>query len=65
MASIDVKGKIVAFLDDSKRIFTISKKPTKDEFLAMVKVVGIGIIIIGVIGYLISLLFNGAVFPIQ
>ena len=62
---IDVKGKIAAFLDDTKRIFTISKKPTKEEFLAMLKVVGIGIIIIGIIGYLISLLFNTLVFPVQ
>jgi len=61
MVNIDIKG----FLEDTKRIFTISKKPTKEEFLAMLKVVGIGIIIIGIIGYLVSLLFNSVVFPVQ
>jgi len=59
MVSIDIKG----FIEDAKRIFTISKKPTKEEFLAMLKVVGLGIIIIGIIGYFISLIFFGLVFP--
>ena len=59
MVSIDIKG----FIEDAKRIFTISKKPTKEEFLAMLKVVGLGIVIIGVIGYFISLIFFGLVFP--
>ena len=59
----DVKGKIAGFIEDAKRIFTISKKPTKEEFLAMLKVVGLGIVIIGIIGYFISLLFFGLVFP--
>lgn len=59
----DVKGKIASFIEDAKRIFTISKKPTKQEFLAMLKVVGLGIVIIGVIGYFISIIFFGLVFP--
>lgn len=62
---MDIKGKITGFIEDSKRILTISKKPTKDEFFAMLKATGIGIIIIGVIGYVISLVFNFLIFPIQ
>ncbi|HIH21472.1 MAG: protein translocase SEC61 complex subunit gamma [Candidatus Diapherotrites archaeon] len=60
---IDISGKIRAFIDDSKRIFTISRKPTKEEFLTMLKVTGLGIIIIGIIGYIVSLVFFGLVFP--
>jgi len=62
---MDIKGKITAFIEDSKRIFTISKKPSKEEFFAMLKATGIGIILIGIIGYIISFVFNFLVFPIQ
>jgi protein transport protein SEC61 subunit gamma-like protein len=61
---IDIKGKITGFIEDSKRIFTISKKPSKEEFMTMLKVTGLGIIIIGIIGYFISLIFNWLVFPV-
>jgi len=62
---INVKEKIHAFVEDAKRILTISRKPSREEFIAMLKVTGIGIIIIGIIGYIISLVFFGAVFPVQ
>ena len=48
---------VTKFIDDSKRIFTISKKPTWDEFKIMAKVTGIGILIIGIIGFFVSLIF--------
>lgn len=59
----DVKGKVKGFIDDSKRIFTISRKPTKEEFITMLKVTGIGIIIIGIIGFIVTLVFTALVFP--
>ena len=46
------------FLNNVKRIFIISKKPTKEEFMVMAKITGLGIILIGVIGYLITLIFQ-------
>jgi len=48
---------VTKFIDDSKRIFTISKKPAWDEFKIMAKVTGIGILIIGIIGFFVSLIF--------
>ncbi|MFH1240018.1 MAG: protein translocase SEC61 complex subunit gamma [Candidatus Diapherotrites archaeon] len=48
---------ITKFRDDTKRIFTISKKPTWEEFKVMAKVTGIGILIIGIIGFFVSLIF--------
>ena len=52
--------KIKAFLNECIRVIKVTKKPTKDEFKAIVKVSGLGILIIGLIGFLIqmvSLLF--------
>ena len=39
------------------RIFYISRKPTGEEFNEVAKVTAIGMVIIGVIGMVISLLF--------
>ena len=46
-----------SFVDSSKRVLIIAKKPTWDEFQVMAKVTGIGIIIIGVIAYAVYLIF--------
>lgn len=52
-----VLGIISKFIDDSKRVLTVSKKPTMEEFKVMAKVTGIGIIVIGIIGYVILMIF--------
>ncbi len=41
------------FLSESMRVLRITKKPGKEEFKAIVKVSGIGILIIGLIGFVI------------
>jgi len=46
------------FFESSKRILQISEKPTSKEFWVMAKVVGIGMIVIGVIGFIIKLIIN-------
>ncbi len=51
-------SKISEFIRSSKRIFLISKKPSSKEYWTMAKIVGLGMVIIGVIGYLIRLLMN-------
>ncbi|HNV01517.1 MAG TPA: protein translocase SEC61 complex subunit gamma [archaeon] len=45
------------FIEDSKRIFVVSKKPTAQEYKQMAMIIGLGIIFIGVMGFLIYLLF--------
>ncbi len=42
----------------SKRIFTVSKKPDMQEYKIMSQVTGIGIIIIGVLAFIIMLIFQ-------
>ena len=44
-------------LRDYKRILQIARKPDKDEFLNSSKVTSIGLIIIGLIGFVIFLGF--------
>lgn len=41
---------------ECKRVFLVTKKPTKDEFKAVVKVAGLGILIIGFIGFLVHII---------
>lgn len=59
----NLKETIGKFVDDSKRIFIVSRKPSKSEYLVMLKVTAIGIAIVGVIGFIITLIFSALVFP--
>ncbi len=38
------------------RVLKVTKKPTKEEFKTIVKVSGLGIILIGLIGFVIQLI---------
>lgn len=51
-------NKIKDFFESAKRIILISKKPSKKEYWAMAKIVGIGMIIIGVIGFIVKIIMN-------
>lgn len=46
-------GAIKDFIESSKRILTIAKKPDWQEYSLMIKVTLLGMIIIGLIGYLV------------
>ncbi|MBU0635963.1 protein translocase SEC61 complex subunit gamma [Candidatus Micrarchaeota archaeon] len=46
------------FFQSSKRIFIVSKKPNSQEFLQMSKITGIGIVLIGIIGFIVYFLFT-------
>ena len=48
---------ITNFIADARRIFTVSKKPTMDEYKRMLAIVGLGIVVIGVIAFTIFLFF--------
>lgn len=57
------KESITQTLKQYKRVLYISRRPDRDEFLNVAKITGIGIIIIGVIGFVITLvaqLISGA-----
>ncbi|MDO8428385.1 MAG: protein translocase SEC61 complex subunit gamma [Candidatus Diapherotrites archaeon] len=46
------------FFSDSKRVLAIAKKPKSNEYKGMVKIVGIGIIILSLVGYIVFLVFT-------
>ena len=53
-----ITEKIKAFFEKSKRVWLVLKKPTTQEFQSVTKISAIGILIIGVIGFLISIVMK-------
>lgn len=54
----DLKEKIAEY----RRVLQVARKPSEDEYKHLVKICGLGIILIGIIGfatYAISVLFIG------
>ena len=48
-------NKFKAFVRECARVLKITKKPTKEEFKTISKVSGLGILVIGFIGFLVAL----------
>ncbi len=46
--------KISSFISDVMRILRLSKKPKKDEFFLVAKITGLGILLIGLLGYIVE-----------
>ncbi|MEM3412284.1 MAG: protein translocase SEC61 complex subunit gamma [archaeon] len=46
--------KIKDFINSSIRVLKVAKKPTKEEFMTIAKITGLGIILIGIVGYIIE-----------
>ncbi|KYK26403.1 preprotein translocase subunit SecE [Euryarchaeota archaeon SM23-78] len=51
---MNVWGKLKNFWIQTKRVLRVTKKPDKQEFLTIVKVSGLGILVIGLIGFILS-----------
>ncbi len=49
------KESTLNFIKQCQRVLHVAKKPDRTEFLNVAKITGIGIIIIGVIGFIISI----------
>ncbi|MFH1822011.1 MAG: protein translocase SEC61 complex subunit gamma [Methanobacteriota archaeon] len=43
------------FIHDSKRILAVAKKPDQEEYLQVAKAAGLGILLIGFVGFFIML----------
>ncbi len=55
MAIKDWPSKTKVFIIECRRVLKITKKPDQFEFKTIVKVSGLGMLIIGMIGFLITL----------
>lgn len=53
-----LKSKLKSFYEKSKRVWLVLKKPTKKEYVMITKISAIGIIILGILGFLISLIIQ-------
>ena len=47
-----------SFFENSKRVFLVAKKPTGKEYWDLFKITGLGIIILGLLGFLIIILIR-------
>jgi protein transport protein SEC61 subunit gamma and related proteins len=47
-----------SFVEKCKRVWMILKKPERNEFLKIAKVSAAGILVIGIIGFLISIIMK-------
>lgn len=52
------KERFHKFIQDSKRVLIVSKKPSREEFMAALKITGLGILIIGIVGLITFLVFH-------
>jgi len=48
--------KFKSFWDQCVRVMKVTKKPNKEEFMTIVKVSGLGILVIGLIGFVLQFL---------
>lgn len=54
--SMPIKERFKNFMFNVRRVLMVSNKPDKTEFKTTTKITGIGIIIIGIIGFVIFLI---------
>ncbi len=48
--------KLRRFIQESLRVLRVTKKPDKQEFMTIVKMSGLGILVIGLIGFVIHMI---------
>ncbi|MEM2890337.1 MAG: protein translocase SEC61 complex subunit gamma [Candidatus Hadarchaeum sp.] len=44
------------FLHEAKRVIAVARKPDQEEYLQVAKVAGLGILLIGLVGFVIMLI---------
>ena len=49
-------GKLKTFIKECSRVLKVTKKPTKEEFKVISKISGLGLMIIGLIGFIVHLI---------
>lgn len=52
------KERLKTFIQECIRVFRITRKPTGDELKIIVKVSGIGILVIGLIGFTVNIIWE-------
>lgn len=55
---MSVLDTIKEYIQKAMRVMRVSYRPTTDEFYTTLKITGLGMILIGVIGYVITIIFS-------
>ncbi len=58
---MNIVGKLKSFYSDSKHVMSVSYKPDLDTFKRTLKIVLIGIILLGILGFVIYLIINNII----
>jgi protein transport protein SEC61 subunit gamma-like protein len=54
----DIGNWLRKFFFQSKRVLYLAKKPNKDEFIVISKITGLGIALVGFLGFAVFVFFN-------
>jgi len=57
-AKPSIKQKFKTFLIECRRVWQVTKKPKREELKIIVKVTGLGILVIGLVGFLINMIWQ-------
>ena len=55
---MDILGSFKKFRNNSRHVLSISYKPTSDEFSKAAKLIIFGILLIGVVGFIIAIVIS-------
>lgn len=58
---MNIAGKLRDFYSDAKHVMSVSYKPDMDTFKRTLKIVLIGIILLGILGFVIYLIINNII----
>ena len=50
--------KIMSFINRSKRVLNVSHRPRRQEYMMMAKTVAVGMVLIGAVGFVITIVFS-------
>lgn len=49
---------ITSFLKMNRRVLQIAKRPDRDEYYNVARITGLGILVIGVVGFAVTMIFQ-------
>jgi len=53
---LTIMQKMKKFYGESQRVLTVTRKPNREEYKTIVKVSGLGMAIIGIIGFILTMI---------
>ncbi|MHA1298094.1 MAG: protein translocase SEC61 complex subunit gamma [Candidatus Helarchaeota archaeon] len=54
----DIQNKVKTFWANSKRVMKMARKPTVKEMRLILRITGLGVVVIGAVGFIVKLLIG-------